>query len=352
MKKILSILLVIAFGYSCSDEVRNTKPKEQNPLFSMSRAVSLNKLDTRINLKEIGIYNPTKVIKKDSLLIVLDRDGLNKISFYKKDGTQIGKYLPTGLGENNGLYILTMHLDEKDILSAYDFGNNRMVEFDLKQLGQAGFGPTFTPVPTDKRHLCAAKSGNTIVSTGMFDKRYGLLENGKEEFFLDYPKIPSFRDNKTTEQSILFASNIIKIKPDGTKFVCANMQSGVIDVCSLIPCNTITRITEQNLYSPKATVKSTRRKPVAYSTDNLLGFLDVEVSDEYIYALYSGRSYSKYHDQIGYGERIVVFDWEGNHVHTYLLGNPFTSISFCKEENAIYGLTNHPNSVLIKYALD
>ena len=131
MKKILSILLVIAFGYSCSDEVRNTKPKEQNPLFSMSRAVSLNKLDTRINLKEIGIYNPTKVIKKDSLLIVLDRDGLNKISFYKKDGTQIGKYLPTGLGENNGLYILTMHLDEKDILSAYDFGNNRMGEFDL-----------------------------------------------------------------------------------------------------------------------------------------------------------------------------------------------------------------------------
>ena len=348
MKKALFILLTVALAYSCSDEVRPV-PKEQNPLFSMSRAVSLDRLDTKINLQKLGIINPTKVIKKDSILIVLDREGLNKISIYKQDGTLLGNYLPTGLGGNQGLYILTMHLDEKGILSAYDFGNNRMVEFDMNQLGQAGFGPTFTPVPTDKKHLCAAKWGSTIVATGMFDQRYALLENGQENFFLPYP---NYRNADNSQKSILFASNIIKIKPDGTKFVCANMQSGIIDLCSLIPCNTITRITEQNLYSPKATVKSTRRKPVAYSTDNLFGFVDIEVSDEYIFALYSGRSYNKYTEKIGYGERIVVFDWEGNHVHTYLLGNPFTSISFCKEENAIYGLTNHPNSVLIKYALD
>lgn len=351
MRKVFTILFIVAFASGCIDREQAT-PKEQNPLFSLSRAISLDRLDTKIDLQKIGIYKPTKVIKKDSLLIVLDLEGLNKITIYKQDGTLIGKYLPTGLGEQNGLYILTMNLDEKGILSAYDFGNSRMVEFDMNQLGQPGFGPVFTPVPTDQRHLCAAKWGSTLVATGMFDKRYALLENGQETFFLDYPSIPTYRNTNNTQKSMLFASNIIKIKPDGTKFVCANMQSGIIDLCSLIPCNTITRITEQNLYSPKATVKSTRRKPVVYSTDNLFGFCDLEVTDDYIYALYSGRSYNKYKDQIGYGERIVVFDWEGNHVHTYLLGNPFTSISFCKEENAIYGLTNHPNSVLIKYALD
>lgn len=208
-------------------------------------------------------------------------------------------------------------------------------------------------MPKDKKHLCVAKSGSTIISTGMFDEgRYGLMNNNSEEYFLSYPEIPSYRTINDTLRSALFASNIIKIKPDGTKFVCANMQSGIIDFCSLIPCTNITRVAELNLYSPKATVKNMRRTPVAYSTDNLFGFCDIEITDEYIYALYSGRSYRKYKDQIVYGERIVVFDWEGNHVHTYLLRNPFTSISFNKEENAIYGLTNNPNSVLIKYTLD
>jgi len=352
MKKTAFIIIALLLAFGCSDE-KHEVPKEDNPLFSTSRAISLNQLGETINLEKIGIYNPTKVIKKDSLLIVLDLNGLNKISIYQENGKLLGSYLPTGMGADRGLYILTMTLDDKGILSAYDFGNDRLVEFDLNHFGQPEFGPKFIDMPKDKKHLCVAKSGTTIISTGMFDDgRYGLMNNNNEEYFLSYPEIPSYRTINDTLRSALFASNIIKIKPDGTKFVCANMQSGIIDFCSLIPCTNITRVAELNLYSPKATVKNMRRTPVAYSTDNLFGFCDIEVTDEYIYALYSGRSYRKYKDQIVYGERIVVFDWEGNHVHTYLLRNPFTSISFNKEENAIYGLTNNPNSVLIKYTLD
>ncbi|MCQ4874334.1 MULTISPECIES: BF3164 family lipoprotein [Odoribacteraceae] len=350
MKKILYTILASFLAFSCSDEKHNT-PKQDNPLFSTSRAVTLNKLDGRINLEEIGIYNPTKVIKKDSLFIVLDQEGLNKISIYNEKGKVLGSYLPVGMGADRGLYILTMNLDTKGMLTAYDYGNDRLVEFDMNQFGQPGFGPKFIDMPKDKKHLCVSKYGSTIISTGVFtDGRYALMDDGKEEFFLDFPKIPTYRSVSDTLMSALFASNIIKIKPDGTKFVCANMLSGIIDFCSLIPCN-ITRITELNLYSPKATLKS-RRNPVAYSAGNLYGFRDVEVSDDYIFALYSGRSYQQYKDLMIYGERIVVFDWEGNHVRTYLLRDPFTSISYNKEENAIYGLTNNPNSVLIKHTLD
>ena len=88
------------------------------------------------------------------------------------------------------------------------------------------------------------------------------------------------------------------------------MQSGIIDFCSLIPCTNITRVAELNLYSPKATVKNMRRTPVAYSTDNLFGFCDIEVTDEYIYALYSSGGFGRCNDQIVYVERIVVCDWE------------------------------------------
>ncbi len=88
--------------------------------------------------------------QKDSLLIVLDLNGLNKISIYQENGKLLGSYLPTGMGADRGLYILTMTLDDKGILSAYDFGNDRLVEFDLNHFGQPEFGPKFIDMPKDK----------------------------------------------------------------------------------------------------------------------------------------------------------------------------------------------------------
>ena len=83
MKKTAFIIIALLLAFGCSDE-KHEVPKEDNPLFSTSRAISLNQLGETINLEKIGIYNPTKVIKKDSLLIVLDLNGLNKISIYQE----------------------------------------------------------------------------------------------------------------------------------------------------------------------------------------------------------------------------------------------------------------------------
>ena len=65
MKKTALIFIVLFLAFGCSDE-KHEVPKQDNPLFSTSRAISLNQLGETINLDNIGIYNPTKVIKKDS----------------------------------------------------------------------------------------------------------------------------------------------------------------------------------------------------------------------------------------------------------------------------------------------
>ena len=125
MKKVAFIIIALFLVFGCSEE-QHEVTKQDNPLFSTSRAISLNQLGETINLDEIGIYNPTKIIKKDSLFIVLDRNGLNKISIYQENGKLLGSYLPTGMGADRGLYILTMTLDDKGLLSAYDFVNDRL----------------------------------------------------------------------------------------------------------------------------------------------------------------------------------------------------------------------------------
>ena len=70
MKKTAFIIIALLLAFGCSDEKHEVR-KEDNPLFSTSRAISLNQLGETINLEKIGIYNPTKVIKKSAALAAL-----------------------------------------------------------------------------------------------------------------------------------------------------------------------------------------------------------------------------------------------------------------------------------------
>ena len=341
--------MILVWG--CANEIREIK--KENPLFSEEGNVSMQKATGIIDLESIGIFNPTKVIRKDSFLIVLNQNGVNKLSIYKLDGTKLFSFLPTGTGTAEGLYFLTMNMAPDGILTAYDFGNDKLVELDINQRNEPGFGPTFTLLSPTPKHLSVAKKGSLMLSTGIFlEGRYCLTLDNHSGYFLSYPETPGKENMSDSLKSMLYASNVTKLKPDGSRFVCANMQSGIIDIGAIHDNSTITRISEQNLYAPKASTSLAKTKPVVYSIDNLFGFCDIEVSDDYIYALYSGRSYRNFKNLVGYGEKIIVFDWEGNHVKTYQLSVPFTSISYNKEEHAIYGLTNTPQSLLVKYALE
>ena len=126
MKKISYIISVMILVWGCANEIREIK--KENPLFSEEGNVSMQKATGIIDLESIGIFNPTKVIRKDSLLIVLNQNGVNKLSIYKLDGTKLFSFLPTGTGTAEGLYFLTMNMAPDGILTAYDFGNDKLVE--------------------------------------------------------------------------------------------------------------------------------------------------------------------------------------------------------------------------------
>lgn len=349
MKKSIYIAITML---ACACSQQQTEVQRENPLFSNEKLVARETLYESVDLEKMGIFKPTKVAKFDSLYVVLNKDGRNKLSIYNLDGELLHAFLPTGINADQGLYFLTMNIDREGILTAYDFGNSKLIELNLNDINKTDFGPTFTAFPKEQHHLSVAKNGNTMISTGLFEQgRYCLTNEDGQHFGLSYPETEKHRKIDQKQKSILYASNITKIKPDGKHFVCANMQSGILDIGTIHSNNLINRKIELNLYSPLVSMSTQRLRPVAYSTDNLFGFCDVEVSDEYIYALYSGKSYRSNKEDFFYGRRIVVFDWEGNHIRTYSLPTPFKSIFYNKDENAIYGLTDKPKTSLIKYAL-
>ena len=126
------------------------------------------------------------------------------------------------------------------------------------------------------------------------------------------------------------------------------MQTGCLDICE-INGNELTRVNEVHLTPAKVKFNRHRPKgrglvhPVNYSKYHIFGFCDLAVSDDYIYALYSGRTLKQHNLDVDKGKTILVFDWNGSHVRTYRLENACSSISYSAEENTIYALSQEIN---------
>ena len=146
-------------------------------------------------------------------------------------------------------------------------------------------------------------------------------------------------------KSIFYASNCLALNRPQTRLACANMQYGCLDLCDIREDQLI-RVNEVHLNRPGVSIRLQRPKgrkmwyPVAYTDHNLFGFCDLTTSDDYIFALYSGRTYRQYRNDVDKGRVILVFDWNGSHVRTYHLSNSCSSISYDPVTDAIYALSH------------
>lgn len=344
MKKLFYITFAIFFA-ACQAEPEITE--EVTPLVN-TRASSLHFAQTdNLNLNELGIIHPTKIIHKDSLSIILTPKSKYRFAVYNHISGKLQRLVPAGSREGEGLYYLNLNLNG-DKVSSLDFGTGCLVEIDLTRYAEAGYQPTFTSLTgNNKTPLGAVRMGNQTISTGIYTAGRYCCTNPDDEtdrFSVAYPDCadPTLSD---TLKSMFYASNCLAANPSQTRLACANMQYGCLDICA-IDGDQLTRINELHLNHPGVIFRHKRPRgegmwhPVAYTHNNLFGFCDLTTSDEYIYALYSGRTYREHKGNVDKGRVIFVFDWNGSHVLTWHLSNSCSSISYDKASDTIYALSH------------
>ena len=247
------------------------------------------------------------------------------------------------------MYFISMNLNG-DIVSAFDFGTKKFVEINLNEYATPGYQPTFTSLTdNNKTPIGAIRIGDRLLSTGVYTQgRYCISQvSGDDTYSVSSPACtdPTLTD---TLKSAFYASNTLAVKPTLERLACANMQTGCLDICK-INGNELTRVNEVHLTPAKVKFNRHRPKgrglvhPVSYSKYNIFGFCDLAVSDDYIDALYSGRTLKQHNLDVDKGKTILVFDWNGSHVRTYHLENACSSISYSAEENTIYALSQENN---------
>lgn len=238
-------------------------------------------------------------------------------------------------------------------VTALDFKKGELLVTPVIPLTRGNAETTVIRLPEDRQHLIAAKGDGYVVATGLYEEgRYLLYSpaDGSARYYLSYPECPDYPGLQEKTKGMLYASGILRLRPDGRAFVCADMYSGVIDFCRLSDAG-IERVKLVYLSYPEVAVTETPVTRVLYSRDNHFGFMDLAVTSDRIYALYSGRVYGRNGEGALGGKQLLEYDWEGNLLKNHELEVPLSKIAYDPEEELLYGLVNNTDVSLVKLEL-
>lgn len=208
-------------------------------------------------------------------------------------------------------------------------------------------------LPKGQKHLQVARAGKFIIATGLYAQGRYLLytpETGEADYQGSYPEHPVYPDIQESTKSILYASTVLKVSPDQQSFVCADKYSGYIEFCR-ISGDRINQGKSYCFHYPRVAINENARCKVGYYRTNQFGFTDITVSDDRVFAIYSGQTNREAKNAAQQCKKMMVFDWDGNLLETYDLATSLTKISYDEAEDAIYGLGHTPDPAVVKISL-
>jgi hypothetical protein len=244
-------------------------------------------------------------------------------------------------------------------------GKNRIGVFDMMQKTLYGIDLSTVDKQNDDYSILAKDTlfgtikmfptlYNSFVKLGFYEDcmlRLNYDEKQQEKLYGEYPY--KDMDEKKIENRIraMAYQGSICLNPYGDKFVFAVNRADIIYFYKVLPEEIIlTKHYELSYpqYLPHADDKS---RSASMAANNNRTFISVTTSNDYVYALYSGKSMQESGTKSLEGNVIYVFDWEGNPIKKYNLNCPITHISVNNENSVLYAFSNMPDPQLIEFEL-
>ena len=165
--------------------------------------------------------------------------------------------------------------------------------------------------------------------------------------FGEYP----YRDEEERKRSGIIKSQVyqssITIDPSGTRFMSC-MYSGDLLEFYRITADSIYRTKKIYNHFPEYRFNESQ---VVVSRKSPTDYLGAVSTSKYIYLLYSGRTYEEFADRSFYGNRILVYDWEGNRIAELRSNKDLCALCLSSDSSMMYVLALDPNPVLAYFHL-
>jgi hypothetical protein len=308
-----------------------------------------------INIDQKILLSSNRILFIDSILIILE--GKNDSYLYLFNPNN-GKLLGNGgiKGQGPGELIAPWLLVDNystNSFGVFDLAVQRYVNFSIDSLKTNGnYRPKtyFNFMP--EVGFCnypAWICDSILVTPGSFSSGRLAFINSKGKLIKRVGSVPNKRVNVTNELALQAYQSVMTV----------NLQKKLIAVCSryadrmeiyTIDGEEKKVVTGPDGFLPKYSIGSAMGNPVMIlDKKTRFGFIDVVSDENFIYALYSGKSRVELPGKANFGNFIFKFDWEGNPIALYKLDELLLAITFDKKNKIIYGIKQEENESIIAY---
>ena len=334
-------LFLLLISVSCSNE----GGLNMNPA-KYFKSVEYLEGDSVMTLDDYGIYRPTSFVMKGDYIYVQNQEAdvlcavnrvTNEMSTLLKRGEGPGEVLNIAYITTSDDAVVTTEVNKRLIIEIPFQANN----------------PEFTPLPMDYGAFTSIIKGRDgYVLLGNFKKgRYMYYKPSTEKaaFFGDYRVQYKYKNFDNFTKSLIYISSKLAVKPDMTRFVAINFNNGVIDING-INQEAIVNLKQLDFHYQEIYVEGGMDNPrVTTKRNNKNGFFDVTTSDEYIYAIYSGKSFDEAGLSLDHCDYLMIFDWDGNPVGCFHVNVPLYAICYNKQDDMLYGIHVGEEAILYKF---
>ncbi len=300
-------------------------------------------IDRAFSISKIGDNLVLMDPFSDLTLKLIDLDTKEIFSFGKKGG---------GPGELLSPFSF-ISTNDKELFYVYDVNLRKIFKYNIDSIKlHKASTPAVVKANLQKYNAYFTRVisiDSVHIGIGAFQKgRYALAQNDSIEFFYGYPN-----DGKEINDQYKFMAyqGNLKRRPNHTEFVLAVSSCGVLEICNFQEGKIQKKKDIHTYYAEYEVITKGKGFGAALDKDLDRGYTDVSVNKDYIFTIFSGRSTKSHEDDHTLCEHLLIYDWEGNPIKYLKLDIPLICITAPNSENEIYGISNNPEPVLIKYTI-
>ena len=358
IKKIsITQILILGFILLLSQSCSKKNPDSMLQLFPKEAEIR----GTIMPIKENLLGHPMELINIDSLLIIVEFGSdtwLNIIS--SKTGRQINTCLTLGKGPTDVQYLKQISVyNNTKFFDIYDSQTRKLHTYYIDSILN---DREITPIKTSSFEFAAnkffdiLKYKSNFISTGIiWDGKYAILDSAGNTVNVcsNYPADPK---HPHVDYDILGMAyqGTLKTKPNGKRMVWAGYSSDMFEIYE-IEDHQLNII--KNYCYDLPIYEEERGGMGGFSASPLSNskraFNDMDVTEKYIYTLYSGRSREECDIETAIkGNTILIFDWDGNPIKNLKLDRLINRFTVSSDNKFIYAIAETPYPVIVKYPIN
>jgi hypothetical protein len=347
MKKIIPIICLIIIA-SCSKD--NQIEKFAN---TFKQKIKLKSISLTHNNNLLG--DPTDIKIIDSTLLFLDPDDQYHIKAVNINNLNKSyHFLIKGRGPNEFGSIRSINVINQNEVCFLDDNTQTYYEIPFK----------FTDKPVDPsfkkkllidfgRVIFTAGIKHTNISSGVYKNEGRFLlsnesEGGGNTLIGHYPT-DNFPESTTIVKGMAYQT-FLRSGKDDNQLIGYCFRAGCITFFDFDNNGCYIK-KEHTFYTPKYSLNTDHGLGVIYNKESLVCFLDVCIVNNYVFALFSGRSVKDYRTSAYLGNRIFVFSKEGDPKAEISLDADIRCFDIDVQNSTIYGVTLTPFPKIIKFIL-